>query len=89
MDPRTPPLVKLQRATQRLIRCIGWVLGGRPYVHLSIFECTSCGEVIMDEQIEVESYRIEPEWWLQLRTCDRCGPEEEMYEQWLAKQGMN
>ncbi len=89
MDLEAHPLVKLQRAIQRLIRCIGWVLGGRPYVWNLVFQCTSCGEVIVDEPVVIESYKIEPEWWLQLRTCDRCGPEEEMYEQWLAKQGMN
>lgn len=89
MDPEALPLVKLMRAIQRLIRCIAWVLGGRPYVHVFIYQCTWCGDVIMDEPVEIESYKIEPEWWLQLQTCARCGPEDDQYDAWLARRGMN
>lgn len=88
MDPQTPPLVNLLRALQRLIRCIAWVLGGRPYVLIDMFQCTSCGEVVF-EQHEVESYKIEPEWWLQLRTCETCGPEDDQYDQWLTDNGLD
>ena len=89
MDPEQPQASSLLRAFHRLIRCIAWVIGGRPYVHVDLYRCTWCGEVIDDEPYTIEAYLIEPEWWLQLKTCERCGPEDDHYDQYLSEHGMN